>query len=83
MSSTRRSGRRHGPEPRWGGRRWPLTVNWPEAHRELYEAEAKKAGVSVNEYCIRVMASAHGLLPDQQDQQEEDGPESGQLQLTG
>ena len=65
-----------------------MTVNWPRKHRELFESEARKMGISVNEYCIRVMAKAHGLLEDEpapQDRREGplSEPESGQLRLTG
>ncbi|OLL69919.1 hypothetical protein Ae168Ps1_6339c [Pseudonocardia sp. Ae168_Ps1] len=36
-------------------------MGWPEQHRHLYEDEAKKHGLSLNEYVIREMAKLHGL----------------------
>jgi hypothetical protein len=53
-----------GRKPMWGPRS-PMTVHWPEEHLEHYKREARKAGVSPNEYIIRLLAEVHGLIPEQ------------------
>lgn len=61
MASPSRS-LRYGPIPRWGPEpRTPCKIHWPREHRERYETEASEAGLSLNEYVIRVMARVHGL----------------------
>lgn len=62
MASQSRRPARYGPKPLWGPEpRTPAKIHWPQSHRERYEAEAKKAGLSLNEYVIRSMAGLHDL----------------------
>lgn len=57
----------YGPKPRWGDRS-PCKVHWPSEHRAVYERAAQEAGLSLNEYLIRVAARAHGItIPGDQD----------------
>lgn len=55
---------RAGRKPMWGPRS-PMTVHWPEEHLAHYKREARKLGVSPNEYIIRCLAEMHGLIPAQ------------------
>lgn len=62
MASQSRPPSRYGPKPLWGDEDlWPCKIHWPESHREMYAAEAKKAGLSLNQYVIRCMAAVHEL----------------------
>lgn len=53
-----------------------MTLKWPEAHRQHYEQQAAREGISLSEYVIRRMAALHGLI-----EPEEEG--AMQLRLTG
>lgn len=53
--------RRAGRKSMWGERS-PVSIKWPVAHRERYEQEAAKRGLSLNEYVIRLMAAQHDLI---------------------
>ncbi|MGH8921591.1 MAG: hypothetical protein ACRD0H_25190 [Actinomycetes bacterium] len=67
---------RSGPIPRYGERR-PCKVHWPAEHRDVYEREAAKQGLTLGEYLIRVAATAHGIpVPDRP------SPEGEQLPLS-
>ncbi|WP_339121048.1 hypothetical protein [Pseudonocardia sp. D17] len=49
-------------------------MKWPIPHREVYEREAAKLGISFNEYVVRQMARQHGLLDDENDGGQEQLP---------
>jgi hypothetical protein len=51
--------KRPGPQPK--GDRTPLHVRVPRAHREVYEAEAAKAGLPLGDYIALKLALAHAL----------------------
>lgn len=52
---------RAGRKSVWGERS-AVSIKWPVAHRKRYEQEAAALGLSLNEYVIRHMAVAHGLI---------------------
>ncbi len=65
---------RYGRVPKYGPRN-PCKVHWPADHRELYERDAVKLGLTLGEYLIRLVARVHGLpVPEEE--------EGSQLSLT-
>ncbi|GJF01335.1 hypothetical protein PSD17_02990 [Pseudonocardia sp. D17] len=73
MKESAKRAARPGPKPRWGERQ-QVSVKWPIPHREVYEREAAKLGISFNEYVVRQMARQHGLLDDENDGGQEQLP---------
>ncbi|WP_214369776.1 hypothetical protein [Pseudonocardia sp. H11422] len=73
MQRSAKGGRKPGPTPRWGERQ-QVSVKLPVPHRAVYEQEAARLGISLNEYLVRFLAREHGLLRSDQVEEQEQLP---------